>query len=790
MSKAHGPAFPTALLLLSAALARAAGADTLIPNPVLFVTQVPIPGDFTAATSVFGNHQPDLQSTGRGGDLYIRYPDGILKNLTQLAGYGVASGFQGATSIAVREPSVHWSGTKALFSMVIGAPTQQYHWETYYWQIYEVTGLGENESPVITKVAHQPPSYNNVSPIYGTDERIIFTSDRPRDGQAHLYPQRDEYEEAPTVVGLYSLDPASGDLKLLNHVPSGVFSPSIDSFGRLLFIRWDHLQRDQQADADAVAGGTNGTFNWSDESPAATALNVRDEVFPEPRAQRTDLLAGTDMLGLEFNQFFPWAMNEDGTTEETINHVGRHEIHGYFAKDVTDDGNVVDFNGVYQGRANTHSLTNFLQLKEDPTSPGRYWGVDAPEFTTHAAGQVVSMTAPPSTSANLITVAYGTARSTATYTTGSVPADDTGHYRDPLPMSDGTLVAAHTFETRQDANDGTTANPVSRYAFRLRTLTSSGGVLVPGTLLTSGISKSVSWFDPDTLVSYSTNLWELEPVEVKARTKPTPTTSGLSGPEANVFAEEGVDPAEFQRFMRDNSLSTIVSRNMTTRDAADRQQPFNLHVAGSGTQTVGTQTGPPIYDIAHFQMLQGDLIRGLGGTATPKPGRRVIAQYLHDPKAQNPPDPSGPAGSVAVGSDGSMAAFVPSHRAMTWQLTDGNGKPVVRERYWLTFQPGEIRVCTSCHGLNAHDQAGNSVPTNEPEALHTLLQFWKAHRRGDANGDGNLDVSDVFYLVNALFAGGPAAVGVGDVNGDGKIDAADVFYLINYLFAAGASPPV
>src|SRR6185369_16807793 len=169
-----------------------------------------------------------------GGDLYIRYPDGILKNLTQLAGYGVASGFQGATSIAVREPSVHWSGTKALFSMVIGAPTQQYHWETYYWQIYEVTGLGENESPVITKVAHQPPSYNNVSPIYGTDERIIFTSDRPRDGQAHLYPQRDEYEEAPIVSGIWSINPAvgGGDLRLLTHTPSGAFSPSIDSFGR------------------------------------------------------------------------------------------------------------------------------------------------------------------------------------------------------------------------------------------------------------------------------------------------------------------------------------------------------------------------------------------------------------------------------------------------------------------------------------------------------------------------------------------------------------------------------
>ena len=63
---------------------------------------------------------------------------------------------------------------------------------------------------------------------------------------------------------------------------------------------------------------------------------------------------------------------------------------------------------------------------------------------------------------------------------------------------------------------------------------------------------------------------------------------------------------------------------------------------------------------------------------------------------------------------------------MTWQLTDPTGAPVVRERYWLTFQPGEMRSCTSCHGINTTDQANNPVPVNEPAALHMLLQAWKA----------------------------------------------------------------
>jgi hypothetical protein len=175
-------------------------------NPILFVTQVPVRADFTTIGSVFGNHRGDLSSVARGGDLWIRYPDGTLKNLTKTAGFGV-EGFQNSKAIAVRDPSVHWDGKKAVFSMVIGAPEKQYEYKDYYWQLFEVTGLGQSETPVVTKVPNQPLEVNNISPIYGTDDRIIFTSDRTRGGERHLYPQLDEYEEAPTVSGLWSLEP-------------------------------------------------------------------------------------------------------------------------------------------------------------------------------------------------------------------------------------------------------------------------------------------------------------------------------------------------------------------------------------------------------------------------------------------------------------------------------------------------------------------------------------------------------------------------------------------------------
>ncbi len=106
----------------------------------------------------------------------------------------------------VRQPCVHWSGRKAVFSMAVGAPRHQFDYNSVsYWQIYEITNFTDPAAtPVITKVPNQPATFNNIAPIYGTDDRIIFTSDRPRNGQMHLYPQLDEYEEQATVTGLWS----------------------------------------------------------------------------------------------------------------------------------------------------------------------------------------------------------------------------------------------------------------------------------------------------------------------------------------------------------------------------------------------------------------------------------------------------------------------------------------------------------------------------------------------------------------------------------------------------------
>lgn len=686
-------------------------------NPILFVTQLPIRPDFTTIGSTFGNHLAGVTSAGRGGDLWIRYPDGTLKNLTAAAGYGV-EGFQGANAIAVRDPSVHWSGTKALFSMVIGAPTRQHQSGQYFWQIYEITGLGRDDTPRITKVPGQPERFNNISPIYDPQDRIIFTSDRPRSGAAHLYPQLDEYELAPTNTGLWSLDPASGDLRLLNHAPSGDFTPIVDSFGRVVFTQWDHLQRDQQADADAE-GGSYGTFDYADESAQAARLNTRTEVFPEPRPGRDDLLAGTGLSGHRFNHFFPWQINPDGTDSEVLNHLGRHELHGYIDSSRTDDPRITEFYRQYP-RHNPNPVENLLQIKEDPTQPGRYYAVDAPEFGTHASGQIVRFDAPPNLDADHVTITYVTPRVTRGTTDTPNPAHS-GHYREPLPLANGLLLAVHTPETREDAGQGSLT--ASRYDFRIRVMLTQGDTMVAGPALTDGIVETISFWSPDTMITYTGPLWELNPVEVRARPRPTPAQATLPAPEQQAFDAAGVDPAELRAYLERYGLALLVSRNVTSRDDLDRQQPFNLRVPGGVQSTTGTGR---VYDVTHLQFFQADQVRGwTGGGNTPRPGRRVLARHMHDESATRFLDQDGPPSSVAIAADGSMAALVPAQRAVTWQLTDEEGTGVVRERYWLTFQPGEIRVCASCHGLSERDQMGRTQPINTPDALIQILEQLK-----------------------------------------------------------------
>ena len=53
--------------------------------------------------------------------------------------------------------------------------------------------------------------------------------------------------------------------------------------------------------------------------------------------------------------------------------------------------------------------------------------------------------------------------------------------------------------------------------------------------------------------------------------------------------------------------------------------------------------------------------------------------------------------------------------------------------------------------------------------------------KGDLNGDGVIDSTDVMALFNAINSGDDLDATVADVNGDGVIDARDVMALYNII---------
>jgi hypothetical protein len=285
-----------------------------------------------------------------------------------------------------------------IFSLLTKVSTQQFQVipANTRWQMYEIAGLAKAATPVLTKVANQPTEYNNVSPIYGSDDRIFFSSDRPITGNPIHYPQIEEYESGPTSLGpVEARSRRPGRSRSSTTRLGPVHLPFLDSFGQVIFTRWDHLQQDQQA-LNAVEKALNPaaddffrayTYLNENDVGEASASSSRTSCAARPRSTRrattcrhgararlrcpstteaTRCLwasANLDKVGQaagivsgRANQplhaaeqvrpvrqpalhlFVPWQINQDGTGHETFRHMGRQDVGMYANQSYFDDG--------------------------------------------------------------------------------------------------------------------------------------------------------------------------------------------------------------------------------------------------------------------------------------------------------------------------------------------------------------------------------------------------------------------------------------------------------------------
>jgi hypothetical protein len=93
-------------------------------------------------------------------------------------------------------------------------------------------------------------------------------------------------------------------------------------------------------------------------------------------------------------------------------------------------------------------------------------------------------------------------------------------------------------------------------------------------------------------------------------------------------------------------------------------------------------------------------------------------------------------------------------------------------------------VTTSC------DTSTNIVCGTTTDLSMFLVARLIFYTCGDANGDGNVNVGDVIYIISHIYKGGPAPspLEAADANCDGTVNVGDPVYLINHIFKGGKVP--
>jgi len=133
----------------------------------------------------------------------------------------------------------------------------------------------------------------------------------------------------------------------------------------------------------------------------------------------------------------------------------------------------------------------------------------------------------------------------------------------------------------------------------------------------------------------------------------------------------------------------------------------------------------------------------------------------------NPTDPSDTECTARVPGSGMKGGDCGQTFSVTVSLPD-NGGPLTAVVYAI-----------NCAGM--YSEPSDSV----------IVNFDECSVPGDANGDGNVDISDAIAILSYLFMGGSLRCpNNADINGDGTVDISDPVKLLGKLFGIGGGGSV
>jgi hypothetical protein len=114
--------------------------------------------------------------------------------------------------------------------------------------------------------------------------------------------------------------------------------------------------------------------------------------------------------------------------------------------------------------------------------------------------------------------------------------------------------------------------------------------------------------------------------------------------------------------------------------------------------------------------------------------------------------------------------------------------PIARYPYYTSPDYGRYGTTLTRWTTYLADSAGFAC-TNDTSEM-SVYDRRVLNPPGDANGDGEVNVGDVVFIINFLYRGGdpPVPMERADANCDGIVDVGDVVYLVNYLYRGGPEP--